>query len=309
MAAQAITGQESAGFTVSAVARRLGVAPATLRTWDRRYGMSPSLRTAGAHRRYTEADLALLQRMQEFMLSGMPPGDACRAARNGSGAAAEDDSQPGTCAVVPLASSDAQQRGLARAAARMDSEASAVVLRRCIERWGVIWTWDEVIAPVMRSLGERYEQSGSGAGIDIEHHLSHVVMRELIRSTEVTKPANPRPVLLASAADEEHTLPLYALAAGLAERGIATRLLGGRTPDQALASAVRLTGPVAVFIWAQGRATTDLHRAIPDIRPAAAVVVGGPGWQYVDRSGAADYPQSLTEAVASLVAVVRPSRR
>ena len=29
-------------LAVAAVARRLGVAPATLRTWDRRYGLGPS---------------------------------------------------------------------------------------------------------------------------------------------------------------------------------------------------------------------------------------------------------------------------
>ena len=39
-------------LTVAAVARRLGVAPATLRTWDRRYGLGPSSHEAGEHRRY-----------------------------------------------------------------------------------------------------------------------------------------------------------------------------------------------------------------------------------------------------------------
>ena len=33
---------ESSTLTVAAVARRLGVAPATLRTWARRYGLGPS---------------------------------------------------------------------------------------------------------------------------------------------------------------------------------------------------------------------------------------------------------------------------
>ena len=39
-------------LTVAAVARRLGVAPSTLRTWDRRYDLGPSAHTAGSHRRY-----------------------------------------------------------------------------------------------------------------------------------------------------------------------------------------------------------------------------------------------------------------
>ncbi len=51
-------------LTVAAVARRLGVAPSTLRTWDRRYGLGPSAHTAGAHRRYSPADVARLMVMR-----------------------------------------------------------------------------------------------------------------------------------------------------------------------------------------------------------------------------------------------------
>ena len=39
------------GLSVAAVARRIGIAPATLRTWDRRYGLGPTLHKAGSHRR------------------------------------------------------------------------------------------------------------------------------------------------------------------------------------------------------------------------------------------------------------------
>jgi transposase-like protein len=42
-------------LTVAAVASRLGVAPATLRTWDRRYGLGPSEHTAGAPSRANRA--------------------------------------------------------------------------------------------------------------------------------------------------------------------------------------------------------------------------------------------------------------
>ena len=54
-------------FTVAAVARRLGVAAATLRTWDRRYGLGPSAHEAGAHRRYTADDLARLETMRRMV--------------------------------------------------------------------------------------------------------------------------------------------------------------------------------------------------------------------------------------------------
>ncbi|MFD6176352.1 MULTISPECIES: MerR family transcriptional regulator [unclassified Isoptericola] len=70
----------SPGLAVAAVARRLGVAPATLRTWDRRYGLGPSARTAGSHRRYTPEDVARLLVMRRLTLEGVAPVDAARAA-------------------------------------------------------------------------------------------------------------------------------------------------------------------------------------------------------------------------------------
>ena len=69
-----------ARLTVAAVAHRLGVAPATLRTWARRYGLGPSEHTAGAHRRYTPVDLARLQTMRRLTLEGVAPGEAARVA-------------------------------------------------------------------------------------------------------------------------------------------------------------------------------------------------------------------------------------
>lgn len=68
------------GLAVAAVARRLGVAPATLRTWDRRYGLGPSEHSAGAHRRYSSDDVSRLMVMRRLALEGIAPVDAARAA-------------------------------------------------------------------------------------------------------------------------------------------------------------------------------------------------------------------------------------
>ncbi|HEY6795934.1 MAG TPA: MerR family transcriptional regulator, partial [Kineosporiaceae bacterium] len=67
-------------LTVAAVARRLGVAPSTLRTWDRRYGLGPSAHTAGSHRRYGPDDLHRLTVMRALTLEGVPPAEAAQIA-------------------------------------------------------------------------------------------------------------------------------------------------------------------------------------------------------------------------------------
>ncbi|WP_435738802.1 MerR family transcriptional regulator [Cellulosimicrobium sp. PMB13] len=75
----------SPGLAVAVVARRLGVAPATLRTWDRRYGLGPSEHRAGSHRRYTDDDVARLFIMRRLTLEGVAPADAARNALTADG--------------------------------------------------------------------------------------------------------------------------------------------------------------------------------------------------------------------------------
>ena len=61
---------------VAAAAHRVGVAPSTLRTWDRRYGIGPTGHTPGRHRRYSPDDLARLDLMHRALILGVTPADA-----------------------------------------------------------------------------------------------------------------------------------------------------------------------------------------------------------------------------------------
>ncbi|WP_063128923.1 MerR family transcriptional regulator [Nocardia fusca] len=54
------TDDAAIGFTVGTVAQVLDIPVATLRSWNRRYGLGPPHRNPGEHRYYTPSDVAVL---------------------------------------------------------------------------------------------------------------------------------------------------------------------------------------------------------------------------------------------------------
>ncbi|MDQ1722635.1 MAG: MerR family transcriptional regulator, light-induced transcriptional regulator, partial [Pseudonocardiales bacterium] len=255
-------------LSVGAAAGRLGVAPATVRSWERRYGLGPGGRSEGGHRRYTEADLGRLLRMQDLVSRGQAPAAAARAVLDEaehSPAPTRPAGSPVTARlsrpagrrrpdhgggpggrVLAVPGATPEVRGLARAASRLDADAVTGQLGDLLVSQGVVRTWNEVLCPVLVSIGVRWVR----AGVDVEHVLSEATM-DAFRAYRafLPRPVPGRPVLLACAPDEQHTLPLHALAAALAELRVPLRLLGGRVPTTAVAAAARRTGAGAIFLW------------------------------------------------------------
>ncbi|WP_307797513.1 MerR family transcriptional regulator [Actinomadura barringtoniae] len=277
------------GLSVGAVARRLGVAPSTLRTWGRRYGIGPSRHSAGGHRRYDTTDVARLQLMNQLILDGTPPEEAARKAL----AAAPEDlpAQPPPQQPEPrpawgsggqrlaVTESTPATRALARAAMGMDAVTMQRLIDEALRRDGVVQAWQELFAPVLIGIGERHAETG--AIVEIEHLLSGTLLSALAREVATAgPPITARPVVLACAAEEQHSLPVYALAASLAAERIAVRVLGARMPYEALAAAIRHLGPAAVFVWSQTPDTGDPAplAGLPGGRPRVRLLAGGPGW-------------------------------
>ncbi|MGL4173205.1 MAG: MerR family transcriptional regulator [Actinomycetota bacterium] len=291
-------------LTVAAVARRLGVAPATLRTWARRYGLGPSEHTAGAHRRYNPEDLTRLLVMRRLTHEGVPPAQAAEMAL------ADDALSPVSAAATLLgderlgdlgrSSLNADSftvgsarsrlrfapapvnapvvRGLTRAAAALDAHGVSEVLRRSIRLDGVIVMWDSLAVPVLQTLGEQFRSTGKG--IETEHIFSEALMGVLrATSDQLTAPRNSVPVLLACPGDDQHSLPMHAIAAALAERGVMARQLGMRVPLQALQAAVRRIGPGVVMLYATlPVSSADQLMVLSRSRPTPRILLGGPGW-------------------------------
>lgn len=63
---------DDAGYSIQAISERCGVNPVTLRAWERRYGLLKPSRTAKGHRRYSEAQLARVQAVVQWLEKGVP---------------------------------------------------------------------------------------------------------------------------------------------------------------------------------------------------------------------------------------------
>ena len=286
-------------LSVSEAAARVGLTAATLRTWDRRYGLSPSIRTSGGHRRYNSEDLARLEVAAEFVQAGHPAAEAVAASslpQIGTRPPARS-ARAGGGRVLKLPDGTDQQRGLARAAMALNSDAISEQLVGLIEEHGVIGTWQEVIVPVLVAVGDRWARTGDG--IDVEHALAVGVTAALM-STTPERVGGSRPVLLACADKEEHALPLMALHSALLSTGTPSVLLGSKMPLASLAGAVSRVRPRKVAVWAQLEQAADpqLPQQMPALRPPVQVVLLGPGWCEVDTD--CPHPTSLADAVDEL---------
>ncbi len=277
-----------ARLTVAAVARRLGIAPGTLRTWDRRYGLGPSDHCLGEHRKYTQEDFARLLYMHKLVISGVSPAEAAKLA-----VAHQPEFAPNELSSIPTVDGHLVT-SMYRASQVLDRTSVELGIRAQIEKSGVAATWVNLLVPLLCLIGEEWERTGEG--IASEHMVSDVIKKVLGEKINVVHPRNQVPVLLACIGEEMHSLAITALAASLAELDIQVQFLGARTPTEAINEVVRRCAPPAIFLWAQlpQNASIDVLNSLPVVRPAPRVILGGPGWAGADCQGV-----SVAEDLAS----------
>jgi DNA-binding transcriptional MerR regulator len=266
-------------WTAGQVARELGVPEPTLRSWHRRYDLGPSDHVPGRYRRYTSKDVDRLRRMRDLIQAGMLASEAARTVN--------------TDPPLPLDQAVSQTVQAARA---LDTARCTLVLEQALRDWGVVTAWEGVCRPALVAIDA--DQRTDPHCVDTEHALSWAITAALHRHPPL--PAQTPHVLLACTETEQHTLALEALAAALADRGIAARMLGATTPQPALLRATTATAPAAVVLWAHQRTTAqpDTLRALAT-HPNVRRITAGPGWPTRRPSGTW-HAASLQEALELL---------
>ncbi|MFR9751285.1 MerR family transcriptional regulator [Nocardia sp. 004] len=280
MPAGSIPVSDAAGYTVRAVAERLGIPTATLRSWNRRYDIGPPQHQPGKHRLYTEADITMLERMLTLIREGASPAGAAAAVRG-------------------PAPTRGERSSLLTAAFALDTRSVSNQLEAHIHAFGVVDTWDLLCRPAYTEIVDR--QLGGEGCIDVEHLLSWCIISVLQRTNPPPQHPGPEPVVLACTSGETHSLPMEVLRAALAERGVGARMLGADVPATALTDTLaRLDRPAAVLLWSQ-RESTALSSAVRACLDAGAtILVAGSGWEAILLPDAVIRVDNLQDAVDRL---------
>jgi hypothetical protein len=248
--------------------------------------------------------VARLDIMRRLTAQGIPAAAAARAAVSPQPAQALTVARHGGGHAIGIRGAGPAARGLARAAMRLDAPAMVESITAAVAEHGVVATWESLLCPVLVGIGERH--AATGRLVEVEHLLSQSISQVL---AGVLRPRGGQPprIVLACADEEQHSLPIEALAAALAEYGCAARLLGARLPAHALEDAVRRTGPACVVVWSHAPDTAGLYqlRLLLAARPRPLVIIAaGPGWPD-DVPDGIERPADLPAALALTLTAVR----
>lgn len=305
---QVAEGPAAIVWNVGSVAERLGISASTLRTWERRYGVGPTHRTSGGHRRYTENDIQRVMLIKSLIASGAPPMEAARVAQS---TPADGLAQALSDAAGDDHGADLEHEqvvdAIISAARDYEPERIRSFIAGALRRDGVIPAWSGVIAPALIKIGR--EWSEGRLGIEAEHLTSEIVVGELRAHTRAAGrlDSSGPTIVLTSAESDLHSLPLIALEAALADAGRACHVLGAQFPAKALASMTANLRPTIVFVWASLPRTEDddMWQVVTSMVPPTTAILGGPGWpDRPDARGQATVSVSLESTVARITSLV-----
>lgn len=260
-------------YTIKRAAERVGITAATLRAWERRYGVVTPGRSEGGYRLYDEDDVRALTLMARLVGDGWTPSLAADEVRQ------RLDASP----IPTRETSDgpaprAYEEPLIAAAAALDVRA----LARILDEMFAVGSYEVVaeahLLPAMEALGDAW--ASGRVGVAGEHLASHAVMRRLASAFEAaaTYSAGP-PVLVGMPPAARHEVGLFAFAVAARRRGLAVDYLGADLPVDDWVRAAQDRAPAAVVLAvptpSDVKAANAVIAAVRGAHPGLLVAVGG----------------------------------
>jgi methanogenic corrinoid protein MtbC1 len=292
-------------FTISQAARLVGVTEATLRTWERRYGVVRPERTDGGYRLYDPPAVAALTGMRKLINAGWSASAAAAAIVAGE-VPLDRDTTPSAANVAVAGTAATCLAEFLAAAARLDPRGVEGSLDQGLSIGSFEYAVDAWLFPALVALGEGWARGE----IDIagEHMASHQVLRRLCAAFEAagTRTRGPK-VVVGLPGGSLHELGALAFATAAKRRGLDVLYLGPNVPEQSWIAAVRGhaadAAVLSVVTTADHPRAQEIARKLRAHQPGLLIASGGSHGSSLD-ADVHELPNGIADAAQALDALL-----
>ena len=226
-------------YTIKHAARLTRVSEASLRAWERRYGVVVPVRNESGYRLYDESALAAISTLRRLIDDGWSASAAAAAVLSGDIPAVPDQPAGGEVAtgVDPPNAATYLQRFVV-SAARMNTAGMEDSLDGGFALGSFEHVVDAWLFPTLEALGEGWARGE----IDVagEHAASHAVHRRLSAAFDAAGSRSRGPaVVVGLPAGSQHELGALAFATAIRRRGLDVLYLGANVPVSSWETAAR----------------------------------------------------------------------
>jgi MerR family transcriptional regulator, light-induced transcriptional regulator len=279
-------------YNAKAVTRQTGVTPATLRAWERRYGVLLPDRTAGGHRLYSARDIAAIKWLRQHIEQGMTISRAVALLHYQLGRAEfTPQVQILTEAPQPARSLDTIRTDLYEALIDFDEATAEEVLSEAYSLHPIEAVCVSVIQAVLAQLG--HDWVNGKITVAHEHFASNYLRRKLLALIDTGPSTRPGTIAIGAAPADMHEMGILLLSIFLRRRGWHVVYLGQAVPLEDLPKSLPMLNADVLVLASTVADSAQALRGIQawlDRIPAAqrpAFAFGGPAFN--------DHPELLNE--------------
>ncbi len=260
-------------YNVKAVSHQTGIAAATLRAWERRYGVPSPPRTDSGYRLYSARDVAIIRWLKSQIENGMSISQAVHLLRSLEAQSADGRiSEPLTERPSPDAPASYQRLHdeIIAGAAEFDEAHIEYTLAEAFSLFPVEEVCLHLIQPVLVTLGEKWHLGEINIGV--EHFVTNIMRRKLSALMSASPPFSREGRIVSGCAPGEyHELGILMISLFLRRRGYEVIYLGQNIAAARFQEMLMKTQPDLLMLSASGLiAAANLLDVVEELRHHSA---------------------------------------
>jgi DNA-binding transcriptional MerR regulator/methylmalonyl-CoA mutase cobalamin-binding subunit len=297
-------------YTIKTVVQETGIPPATLRAWERRYGVLSPGRSEGGYRLYSERDIAVLRWLKRQVDAGVSISRAVALRELRHPAEADEAWPTSSTARLPKGARSPQaiSDDLLAALMAFEEARADALLSEAFALYPVEMVVEETMIPVLIEVGERWHR---GEATVVQEHFATAVLRRRLTAMfhAYDQPAGGRLAITGAAPAEWHDVGILLVSLALRRNGWRVIYLGQNIPADQLLQEVRRLRPDLLCLSATSRASAgDLVQVYESVAllpaPRPRLAFGGRAFNLIpelrDRFAGAYIGASASDLIATL---------